>query len=62
MYTTPRLAPGAKWTKFADIDHSEFPHNQYHVEDPYMGVDPNPNHNHDPNPNHNQSTELNSSG
>ena len=38
VFTTPRLEPGAKWEKFANIDHSHFPKNQYHVEDPYMSV------------------------
>ena len=38
VFTTPRLVPDAKWEKFADIDHSNFPKNQYHVEDPFMFV------------------------
>ena len=41
VYTTRRLVPGAKWSRFASIDHSSFPPaaEYYHVEDPFMWVD-----------------------
>lgn len=43
IYTATDLAPGAQWTKFADVDHGALPSSSappyYHVEDPFMWVD-----------------------
>ena len=32
IYTTPRLAPGARWTVFTNISHAGLPSSDYHVE------------------------------
>jgi len=37
VFTTPYL--GGNWTTYATIDHSMFPHDEYHVEDPFMWID-----------------------
>lgn len=39
IFTTPRLAAGARWTVFANISHAELSTDQYFVEDPFMFVD-----------------------
>ena len=40
IYTTPRLVAGAIWTVHANISHAALPTNEYHVEDPFMWIDP----------------------
>eukprot|EP00936_MAST-01D_sp_MAST-1D-sp1_P002676 g2676.t1 len=43
IYTVEDIAPGAQWSKFADIDHSALPSSSsppyYHVEDPFLWID-----------------------
>jgi len=39
IYTTPRLAAGAKWAVFANISHADLPADEFHVEDPFLWVD-----------------------